>query len=228
MNNARSGTDFSEKSGVDEEWFERYMGSAAYVCSEDIQLIWGKILANEFEKPGSTPPNMIRILSEITPRLANAFRSICSMSISIIQINNNGDIGDSSKRIVVPFSRNDMCFHKMGLGFDVFNELETLGVIKFNSYAGYVNKDVECKSLLLVEGENIAFVKEHNSRDIPIGDVVLTTAGKTLSAITDSIEIDGYFDMVKKYMREKGIVFEDKHNYVVETEGDDIVIKTCG
>ena len=46
--NAKEGTDFSEKSGVSEEWFDRFMESASYVSSEEMQLVWGKILANEF------------------------------------------------------------------------------------------------------------------------------------------------------------------------------------
>lgn len=70
IDNAKQGTDFSENSGVSEEWLDRFMDSAGFVSLEEIQWIWGKILANEFEKPGSTPPNMIRILSEITPKLA--------------------------------------------------------------------------------------------------------------------------------------------------------------
>ena len=59
MENARKGTDFSVASGVSEEWLERFMDSARFVSTENIQIIWGKILANEFETPGSTPPNII-------------------------------------------------------------------------------------------------------------------------------------------------------------------------
>ena len=52
MNNAKEGTDFSDKSGVSEEWLERFMDSAGFVSAEDIQIIWGKILANELETLG--------------------------------------------------------------------------------------------------------------------------------------------------------------------------------
>ena len=86
--NAKDGTDFSEKSGVDEEWFERFMESAAFVSSEEMQLVWGKILANEFEKPGCTPPNMTRILSEFTHTYAKAFRTLCSMRVLFISLSN--------------------------------------------------------------------------------------------------------------------------------------------
>lgn len=88
-NNAKEKTDFSERSGVDEEWFDRFMESAAFVSTEQMQLVWGKILANEFENPGCTPPNMTRILSEFTPTYAKAFRILCSMRILLMSVDEN-------------------------------------------------------------------------------------------------------------------------------------------
>lgn len=85
MQNAKEGTSFTSDCGVSEEWLERFMDSAAYVSDENIQLIWGKILSNEFDNPGTTPPNMIRILSEMTPTYAKAFRQLCSMRLLIAQ-----------------------------------------------------------------------------------------------------------------------------------------------
>ncbi|MDE7251595.1 MAG: DUF2806 domain-containing protein [Acetatifactor sp.] len=40
---AKEGTDFSEKSGVSEEWFDRFKESASFVSSEEMQLVWGKM-----------------------------------------------------------------------------------------------------------------------------------------------------------------------------------------
>lgn len=142
MENAKQGTDFSEDSGVSEEWLERFMDSAGFVSSEEIQWIWGKILANEFEKPGSTPPNMIRILSEITPGLASAFRYICSMCILILPLSDNGDIQGCFQKLVVPYNKNDEKFRECGVSFNVLSELETLGVIRFESLAGYISKGI--------------------------------------------------------------------------------------
>ena len=46
MENAKQGTDFSENSGVSEEWLERFMDSAGFVSSEEIQWICPKCLYN--------------------------------------------------------------------------------------------------------------------------------------------------------------------------------------
>ena len=76
---------------------------------------------------------MIRILSEITQELAVAFRYICSMCICILPLNENGDIQGGVQELFVPYTKNDEKFRKSGVSFNVLNELETLGVIRFES-----------------------------------------------------------------------------------------------
>ena len=39
---------------VNEEWLDRFMDSAKFVSQEEIQAIWGKILAKEFENQENT------------------------------------------------------------------------------------------------------------------------------------------------------------------------------
>lgn len=214
VNEAKEGTDFSEKSGVDEEWFERYMDAAKFVSSEDMQLIWGKILAGEFERPGSTPPNMIRILSEITPELAQAFQKICSMRVLISPIKENGkSVGKPENAIIVPYHDK---LENLGISFDVFTELDTLGVIRIYNDDGK-SKDVFPKLLMIIE--NKPEIVDYPV-PIPFGNVMLTAVGKALFKITEPIKIEGYHDMVKKYMIEKGVKFGNVDDYIIdEKEG---------
>lgn len=44
LENAKENTDFSEKSGVNEDWLDRFMDSAGFVSSEELQLVWEKYL----------------------------------------------------------------------------------------------------------------------------------------------------------------------------------------
>lgn len=224
MKNAEPETDFSEKSGVSEEWLERFMDSAGFVGTEEIQWIWGKILANEFERPGSTPPNMIRILSEITPELASAFRYICSMCMWILPLDEKGDIQDSIKQTFVPYNKNDKIFRERGVSFNVLNELETLGVIRFESLAGYVSKGITADKVLICIGDQLEVVEEYPRENLPIGNVMLTSTGEALGAITDFVEISDYYEMVKKYMLDKGVKFAEDHDYYTEVVGDEIVV----
>ncbi len=224
MENAKQGTDFSEDSGVSEEWLERFMDSAGFVSSEEIQWIWGKILANEFEKPGSTPPNMIRILSEITPGLASAFRYICSMCIWILPLSDNGDIEGGFQKLVVPYNKNDEKFRECGVSFNVLNELETLGVIRFESLAGYISKGITNDKVLICVGDKLDVIEGYQKGELPIGNVMLTSVGEALKSITDAVEISDYYEMVKKYMSDKGVKFADEHDYYAEIKGDELAI----
>ncbi len=225
MDNAKKGTNFTENSGVSEEWLERFMDSAGFVSSEAIQWIWGKILANEFEKPGATPPNMIRILSEITPELASAFRYICNMSICIFPLNENGDIQSEFKELFVPYDKQyDEKFREIGVSFNVLNELETLGVIRFEPLVGYVSAESINDKVLICVGDKLDMVEEYTKGELPIGSVMLTAVGEALRSITDSVEIKDYYSMVKDYMSNRGVKFAEQHEFFTEINGGELKI----
>lgn len=155
IDNAKKGTDFSDKSRVNQDWIDRFMDSAGFVSSDDMKLVWGKILANEFEQPGTTPPNMIRILSEITTNLAIAFRKICSMRIWICPLLEDGNIELTFQKIFVPYEENDTLFREMGVSFNILNELETLGLIRISMLGGYITKDIDNTKILLCIGDKL-------------------------------------------------------------------------
>lgn len=224
IENAKDNTDFSEKSGVDEEWLDRFMDSAGYVSSEELQLVWGKILANEFENPGSTPPNMIRVLSEITPKMARVFRLVCSMALWILPLKEDGNIEREIRKIFVPFKGNEDSFRNMGIGFDVLNELETLGVLKFESMGGYITKGVDNKKVLICIGDKLDVIESHKKDEIPIGNVLLTSVGEALQTITEGVEIEGYHEMIKTYLSKHTITFATEHDFVAQSMGDTIMI----
>ena len=225
MNNAKQGTDFTEKSGVNEDWLDKFMESAGFVSSEEIQLIWGKILANEFEKPGSTPPNMIRILSEITPEFARAFRYICNMKIYIFPLDENGDIQGGEELLFVPYHKNDDIFREHDVDFNVLNELETLGVIRFDSISGYISKGIKNDKVLICIGDKLDVIEQYKKEGMPFGNVILTSVGKVLQAITDAVKINDYYDMVKTYLIDKEVKYVEEHDFYMEIDGDKRTIK---
>lgn len=224
INNAKEGTDFSYKSGVNEEWLERFMDSAGFVSTEEIQIIWGKILANEFENPGTTPPNMIRILSEITPDLAMVFRKICSMKILIFPLSEQEDILRAFNSVFVPYTKNEEQLRGMGVSFKALNELETLGVIKLDIINGYITQGIENKKVLICVGNKLEVISEHNDDYIPIGNVILTSVGEALQKITDSEEIPQYYEMIKKYLLDQNVKLAETHDFVAKFEGETLNI----
>ena len=225
INTAKDETDFTEKSGVNKEWLERFMESAGFVSDEMVQVMWGKILGKEFEKPGSTPFNMIRILSEITPTYAQAFRKICSMQMIIVGLNENGTIKFARQDVVVPYDKNEKKFNDLGLTFAVFSELETLGLIKLSTSGGYMSGGIpEKKVLLYIDGKTLE-LEGHIDNEMVYGNVMLTVAGKCLKNITPKEIIEGYYELVKEYMENSRVKFKECSEYQVIKDGSKIYCK---
>ena len=222
--NAKEGTDFSEASGVSEEWFDRFMESAGFVSSEEMQLVWGKILANEFEKPGCTPPNMTRILSEFTQTYAKAFRALCSMRVLLVSVSEEEKIVDVNWRNAIVFDQNEEYMRKMGLSFELLNELETLGVIKFDTIAGYASTNMKEKKVLVYINGNVVETSSHQDDRFPIGNVLFTSAGEVLRKITDLYEVEGYEGAVKKYLKSNSVSVEEESSYNVLLSEDRIQV----
>ncbi len=228
INTAKDETDFTEKSGVNKEWLERFMDSAGFVSDEIVQIMWGKILGKEFENPGSTPSNMIRILSEITPVYAQAFRKICSMQMITVELYENGAIKSARQDAVVPYSSNEERFNEWGLTFSVFSELETLGLIKFETLGGYASTGITEKNVLLyVDGETLE-IEENKENGIPNGNVMFTAAGNCLKNITSTERIAGYSELVKKYMNERQVKIKEHPEYRVIKEENRVYCEKIG
>ena len=105
------------------------------------------------------------------------------------------------------------------MSFNVLNELETLGVIRFESLTGYISKGI-----LICIGDKLDVIKEYEKGEFPIGNVMLTSVGEALKSITDSVEIDDYYVMIKQYLVDKGVKFAEEHDYYAEINGDELTI----
>lgn len=221
VESAKEGTDFSDSSKVDEEWLDRFMDSAKFVSSEEMQLIWGKVLAGEFENPGSTPRNLIRILSEFTPKLARAFRIICSMQVDISTLDEEDNIKETDSYVFVPYISHEEFFSNLEISFEDINELEVLGVIIINYYV------TDCTGITLLHIKNrlIAIIQDNEENpELDTGNIMLTSAGKFLTSITEQIEIEGYYDLIKDYLTEIVRVIDD-YNYILEIEEGKLIVK---
>ena len=224
LENAKEGTDFSENSKVNEEWFNRFMESAGYVSDDDIKLIWGKILAKEYEEPGSTPFNMTRILSEITPRYAEVFKNICSMRRITVVVDDEGKEIVSRDDVVVPFENNSGFFGKVGIYFNSLCELETLGLIKFDSFAGYTESDLP-KGHILTYVNGVTKEIKGEKDNIPCGNVMLTSSGNCLKNIIEQEKINNYEDIESNYMKEQRIDYIENSNFLIKVDGENYYIE---
>ena len=67
---------------VDDSWMSLFMDAAQHVSNEQIQIIWGTLLARECNSPGAIPKTLLHTLSFIPSSRAKKFEEICSSNFS--------------------------------------------------------------------------------------------------------------------------------------------------
>lgn len=206
QDSAKEGTDFSMKSQVNDEWLERFMDSARFVSDEQAQYLWGNILASEFEKPGSTPPSVTRVLSEVTQAYAKAFQVICSLEVEIEAYDAQGQVRENYKQIVLPDSYDYLSDQR--INYSVINELDELGLIIVNPLGVVIKfQTKERPRIRLKYGDNVEEVLNYMDLNFPIGKVVLSKAGETISKFTERNIIPFHLANVCEYMKKYGVKF---------------------
>ena len=68
---------------VDHDWTARFFNDVQDVSSEEMQKLWGKVLAGEVERPGSTSIKTLGVLKNLDKAVATLFGKLCSICVSL-------------------------------------------------------------------------------------------------------------------------------------------------
>lgn len=158
--------DVSEES-VDTDWILRFMNSIEDISNQEMQELWGKILAGEVRQPTTYSLRTLDALRNISADEAKRFERLCEFIVTIsndICIYNNNEI-----------------LNKYNITFKDILLLEECGLVKSNglSLKTKVNSDIDCKIynskvLGIIKGKN----KEY--KDIDFGIYMLSETGNQL------------------------------------------------
>lgn len=69
---------------VDHDWTARFFNDVQDVSSEDMHKLWGKVLAGEVERTGSTSLRTLGILRDLDQSTATLFSRFCSLCVFAI------------------------------------------------------------------------------------------------------------------------------------------------
>lgn len=121
---------------VDHDWTARFFSDVQDVSSEEMQVLWGRVLAGEVERPGNTSIRTLGILKNLDRTAAQLFKILCSLCISVRLshipftearvISLGGDAGNNALK-------------EFGLDFGALNLLNEHGLIisDYNSWRDY-------------------------------------------------------------------------------------------
>ena len=178
-----------ETKEISDDWLNEFENYAKLKSSEDMKLVFGKILSGEIKSPGSYSIRTLRLVSQLDNQAARIFQNLCSVAISL-------DIGTGiaydARVVVLTGSAGSNSLSKYGLSFDNLNILQEYGLIisDYNSYFPYspcvVNQSNQLAVGMRLGNKLFGLLpvdREKYDKELKLNGVSLTKAGKELLGI---------------------------------------------
>lgn len=168
---------------IDDDWLLYFMHKASYVSNEQMQYVWGRILAEACDNPEFCTKTLLNTLSLMNRKQAECFNSICKFRLVNMDISpQNNDV--ISVYPVIFFSKGAEGYGTQGLTNRRILELQHLGLIDVDSKKEFV---VYTDLLKLRDSKNS--VEVIGKGKVEIGNIMFTYDGFLLQKI-----IDDYYD----------------------------------
>ena len=221
IRDARDSSDQSELDGSDEtisdDWLNAFETEARQKSTEEMQALFGRILAGEIRQPGSYSTKAVKILGGLDQSVANHFLRLCSMGISLFGNVMVSALGEDAGRNAL---------REYGLDFRTLNLLNEHGLIipDFNAQWKYefcqaVPGEGRQAALapFIYQGRHWVLMPVPNDeigKTLTISGVALTLAGSELFRIVK-------IEPVGKYS--KGLIeFFDRNGFGMTEAGSEI------
>ncbi len=173
---------------IDEDWVAQFMDKARLVSDAEFQVLWGNILAEECNAPGSIPKGLLHIMEQMDKDMATAFMAVAAVSVYI----------EEEKREYSPMidgASTEDIRQKTGISYDDLLNLQSVGLIEthFTGFAHRVYVTAEVTPVVIHYFDE-EYRLPHGKKTFGIGKVVYTKAGQALCRAVKPQKIEGFFE----------------------------------
>ncbi len=195
---------------ISEDWLNVFESEAAQMSSEQMQRLFGKILAGEIRRPTSYSIKTIKLMAQVDNRATALFSLLCSLCISL-RVPDPNIILDA--RVVSMGHAGSNSLQAYGLGFDALNILQEYGLIisDYNSYMDYrtaVSYERNVPLPMIYQNGTWAFIPKvarPMSQDFQVHGVGFSQSGKELLPIVDIKANEPYTAALRQFFDQQGM-----------------------
>lgn len=174
---------------VDDDWLAQFMDKARLVSDKEFQILWGNILAEECNMPGSIPKSLLHIMEQIDKNMAEAFVKIASVSVWYEH---------DDQKIYTPIligGTLDEYYRNLGIHYGDLVELQSVGLIEQNFGLGESSFAQKPNfAPIIVHYYNHEYTIPNSMQEFNTGNVVFTNAGEALCKTITVAEVEGFFE----------------------------------
>lgn len=180
---------------VDPDWTFRFFEACEDIGNDQMQTIWGKLLAGEVTTPGSFSTRTVRVVRDLGAREAHLFTSACSF---LWHFPSQGYLP------VIPDLEADSIKNR-GLSLTNLLDLASLGLLEVNTAVGFSLGNVTGPMFAGYFDRPYIIQSGAYPTSIQLGKVLLTSVGRELAPISGAVADPAYCEITVANWRAAGL-----------------------
>ena len=181
---------------IDDSWIQGFINLSQDSSDEQLQMLWAKILAGEYAKPGSYSKRTLHVLSTIGRREADAFQRLCSCLWKT-----------SSEKQPILYGLNKNCTDK-DLPLTMILELQAIGLLSHINDGYYVTDKGKKKAWVSYFDKKFT-VRGFGDNGLILGSVLFTSTGIELAGLVVAEPSESYREQIIMYWDSQGLTVQD-------------------
>jgi hypothetical protein len=191
-------TDQSQPDKLEADWITNFFDRSRLISDKEMQGLWSRILAGEANSPGTFSKKTVNLVADLDKTDAVLFTKLCGFAWMI------------SGLVPLVFDVEADIYNKRDINFGILNHLESMGLIQFESLAGYCRMKLPKTFKVFYYGAAVDLeMPNETDNSLDLGNVLLTKAGTELAPVCGCVKVDGFMDYVRERWSRQGFVKRD-------------------
>ena len=195
VENLSQSPDSSHIDEIDADWINTFLSYAENISNEEMQMIWGKLLAEKVNGNSDINKKMLQIFSCIEREDIEVFYKLCSMSF--VHMNRKGSYYPFIYIKLFPGFYKSLGIRRYHLA-----SLDNLGLIEYDIHGGFVLP----QNIPPLKYDDYKIIL-NSSKRINNGNVRFTRSGRALFSITRAIPQNDFLSFCKKVWTHENIEY---------------------
>lgn len=196
---------------IDEDWATRFFNIVEDISNEEMQALWGRILAGEIKKPKTYSLRTLEVLRNLSKKEAEIFLKFARLNIKTSGIS-----------FILNFKNEKLLEEKYNLNFNDRLLLEELGFLTANDLQITLSKtDKEPADIYFTLGNILVSLKKPaNQPQQQLQVLIFTKIGQELlKLVSDTPDLD-YAQLLASKLRKDGYKIEYAHILNTKENGE--------
>lgn len=181
---------------IEQDWLVNFFDKSKLVSDEQMQDVWGRILAGEANSPGTFSRFTINTLGNLEKHDAELFSKICSMCWMIME------------PTPLIYNLNDGIFKQSGITLLALADLERLGLVHLGKMSGYEFDNAHETETLIYQDQKFEVTFPNGSTALNVGRVLLSRVGSDLFKVCTTAPNHDHLNYVLKKWEEMKYVVQ--------------------